>query len=326
MKQFFTLVVAATTFFALGGAAHAQIDPNRTVVIVNGEEIKGSEYYHRMEYLPRVGRQTGRSFSEFPPGLLTIDQLVTERLVLQLARKKGVFPTDAEVTAEYQARKLETPNMDELWVSSGRNLDELRAMIVLDVCQFNIETFGITITNQELDDYYTKHPDEFTVPKKYQLRVIVAKSDADRQSAEAALVAGKPFADVARQYSADVTKANGGEYGAVPETLLSQKVRTVLASTKLGSTSEWITSTPQSGDPSFVKFLIEKIEAPTKLELNDRLRRQIRRNLMLQEGRVKNDIKKEMKSFRSEAKVDVKQAEFKDAYDKFIQAYLKEGG
>ena len=56
--------------------AQNMVDPNRVVLVINGEEIKGAEYYRRMEYLPGVGSQMGASFSDFPPGFLTIQQLI----------------------------------------------------------------------------------------------------------------------------------------------------------------------------------------------------------------------------------------------------------
>src|SRR5438309_1536369 len=90
----------------LGVAAsvHGQVDPNRVVATVNGEPIKGEEYYRRMEYLPGVGRFSGDHFAEFPPGFMTLDQLITEKLVMQLAKQKGVAPAAPEIQEELRYR------------------------------------------------------------------------------------------------------------------------------------------------------------------------------------------------------------------------------
>ncbi|WP_227625149.1 peptidylprolyl isomerase [Fimbriimonas ginsengisoli] len=307
-------------------AAFAQVDPARTVVIVNGEEIKGGEYYHRMEFLPGVGKKTGATISEFPPGFLTIEQLITERLVFQLAKKKGVSPTDMEVDAEYRNRKEETPNLDELWIGTGRSLDDLRYQIRYELAQFKIQTFGVTVTDQEVASYFNAHPDEFTIPKKYQLRVIVVKADADKSAVDSALSGGTSFADTAKKYSTDLTKGIGGEYGQVPETMLGASVRNAIAATKIGGTTDWIPTQLQGGETAYVKFLVENIIAAKKLSLDDKLKVRVRKKLMMDRGNVKNNIDKEMKAMRLDAKIDIKEPNFADAYRKFIDAYLKQGG
>ena len=75
----------------------SQVDPARVVAVINGEEIKGAEYYRRMEYLPGAGKMLGDRFAEFPPGFMAIEQIITERLVYQLAKQKHCLPTDAEI-------------------------------------------------------------------------------------------------------------------------------------------------------------------------------------------------------------------------------------
>ena len=72
MKKIYSLLALALT----ACAAYAQVDANRTVAVVNGEEIKGGEYYHRMEYLSGVGRIGNNGVNEFPPGFMTIEQLI----------------------------------------------------------------------------------------------------------------------------------------------------------------------------------------------------------------------------------------------------------
>lgn len=322
MKFTFTAALAALAV----SAAVAQVDPNRTVATINGEEIKGGEYYRRMEFLPGVGKQMGNVVSEFPPGLLTLEELITEKLVFQLAKQKGVLPTDMEVEAEYRTRKEDTPNLDTLWISSGRTLDDLKYQIKYELTQFKIQTFGVTITNQEVDNFYKNHPADFTLPKRYQMRVIVVNSDTERDAVDKALQGGAKFSDVATQHSMDVSKAAGGEYGTVPETRLGTAVRDAVAQTKIGSTTPWLTMPAQDNQTAYLKFLIEDVKKEQLIPLDDRVRRQLRKKLMLDQGGVKNHIEDEMKAMRAKAKIDIKQPEFADAYKKFIDAYLKQGG
>src|SRR5437868_7442517 len=94
-------IVYIAALAGLAAGAFAQVDPNRSVVSVNGDVVLGNEYYRRMETLPDVGRVLdGGQVAVYPPGFLTIVQLIDERLVLQMAAQKGLSPTDAEIEKE----------------------------------------------------------------------------------------------------------------------------------------------------------------------------------------------------------------------------------
>lgn len=320
LKKIFAAVV--TAFAAT--AAMAQVDPNRVVATVNGEEIKGGEYYRRMEHLSGVGQVAGGSVIESPPGFLTVQELITERLVFQLAKQKGVMPTDSEVEQEYAYRKQDNPKIDEQWAVSGQTPEELRNTIRYEIAQFKIQTFGVTITNQEVDNYYKTHADQFKVPKSYQLRIIAVKSEADEKPVDTALASGTSFAEVAKKYSLDVTRAVGGEYGVIPETAFGSNVKSAIEGTKLNSATPWVMS-GGDGAPIYVKFLVEDIKKERNIDLDDGVRRRIRRKMLLDKGVVKNDVKKEMKALLATAKIDIKQPEFADAYKKYVDLYLKEG-
>lgn len=315
--------IIAGLLLALSGFAMGQVDPNRTVATVNGTEIKGAEYYRRMEFLPGVGRDIGSGFAEFPPGFLTLEQLITEKLVFQLAKKKGVSPTDPEVQAELDRRRKMNPKMMEQWAQLGRSEDELRYNIRFELAQFKILTAGVTVTDQEVDQHYKQNPAEFTSPKQATLRVIVVRNPADATKVDQALASGKAFADVAKQYSADITAASGGEYGTVPFTFLNEQVRNAVIATKVGSATAWFPSADKSAQ---FKFLVEAI-IPEKLQpMTDEVRFATRQRMMMDKGKIKNDIKKELGELRKTAAVDIKEPAFADAYKKYVDASIKTGG
>jgi hypothetical protein len=299
------------------------VDPNRIVMVVNGEEIKGAEYYRRMEYLQGVGVKIGNSFSEFPPGFLTIQQIINERLTFALAKEKGVFPTDEEVDAEIKVRQAENPTMLEKWTSGGGNLDELKYQLRVQIAQFKIQTFGITITDTEVEDHYKEHPDLFTSPKQYRLRLIAVASSDDTKSVDQDLAAGKDFGEIAKAKSVDVSKVIGGEYGTIADYNLDTAAQQAIAAIKIGQTTKWLTTAPAGGAGTYLKFLLEDIIPPKKHDLDAQLRRSIRRQLMVDKGRVKNsNVARELDLERAKAKIDIKQAEFADAYKKYITNYL----
>ncbi len=299
----------------------AQVDPNRVIASVNGEAIKGSEYYHRMEYLSGVGRFVGNRFAEMPPGFMTLDTLITEKLVLQLAKQKGVFPTEPEVEAELRSRTETNPRYLQDMLEGGISKDDVNGQIRLDLAQFKIVTYGITITDQEVEDNYKQSQARFTIPKRLKLRVIAVAKEEEKAPIDAALAAGKPFPDVAKQYSQDATKAIGGDLGLLPVYMFPDDTKKVLDATKIGQMTPWIKQ-----GVAFVRYLYEDAKPEEKMPLTPALRRSIRRELMLVKGGVKNNLMNEMKTLRRAAKIDITEKDFADAYKKFVDQYLGAGG
>lgn len=304
----------------------AQVDPSRVVATVNGVTIKGAEYYRRMEFLPGVGKNVGTGFAEFPPGFLTLEQLITEKLIFQLAKSHGVSPTEAEIQAELDYRKSKNKNLLTDWLASGRTEAELLYDVKFDLTQFKLLTEGITVTDQEVDQFYKTNKDMYTMPAQVGLRVIVVRTQADVAAVDKELAAGKPFADVAKAHSVDMTAANGGEYGVVPVTGLSEGVRNALQTLAIGKTTEWFSASqdPNSKDePAKFKFLLEKV-VPEQLQPMDAdLRRQTRQRIMMDKGRIKNHLKEELDALRAKAKIEIGEPAFANAYKKFLDGYLK---
>lgn len=312
--------------FALTTLAMGQVDPDRTIATINGDTLKGSEYYRRMEFLPGVGKMDNGTFIEAPPGFLTLEQLITERLVLQLAKQKGVAPSDIEVDAELKNRQEDDPNLVKNWTTSNRTMDELKQKVRYELSMFKIQTAGITITDSQVQQHYNENPSTYTNPKQVKLRVIVVTSSGDEAAVDKALAAKTAFADVAKQYSADISKNAGGEFGTVPLAFLNTDTQNAINATKIGQATTWIESKAADGGTRYVKFLLEDVIPESKMALDAKLKRQIRQEMMLAQGGVKNDIRKEMDAMRAKAKIDITEPEFADTYKKFIDAYLKRGG
>lgn len=318
MKKIYSLLTLAFT----ACAAFAQVDVNRTVAVVNGEEIKGGEYYHRMEYLSGVGRPSsgGGGVAEFPPGFMTIEQLISERLILQLAKNKGVYPTDLEVNNELQSRLADNPKLMENWLNSGQTDADLKYLLKLELAQFKVATAGITVTDQEVEQHFkTNLNTTYTVPKRVLLSVIVVSDDAAQSAVDSDLAAKKPFADIAKARSEDVTKGIGGEVGNVYVTVLNESVRAAIDKIKIGETTPWLKTNDRR-----VKFLLRGATAAKAMVLDASLKREIRKRMMIDKGRVKNDVAKEMYALRSTAKIDIKDKAFAEAYSKYIEAYKKD--
>ncbi len=315
---FLALGLGLATFASAQDTGIPPVDPNRVVATVNGIEIRGTEYYRRMEFLPGVNKRMGNSYAEFPPGFLTLEELITEKLVLQLAKEKGVTPTQNEIDNELRLNLERDPKALVDWNSGGRTRQELLDAIKYDVARFKLATFGINITDQEVEAFYKDHPLEFTAPKRVHLRVIVVADAAKRDIVDRDLTAGKKFSDVASEQSMDVSKLRGGDFGVVVLANLNKDAQEAIGKVMKGQMTSWVSS---SG--LFLRFLVEDIFPEQLQPLDAQLKRAIRRRLMLQKGSNKNDVAKDMAELRSRSKVDIKEKLFADAYQRFIDAYLK---
>lgn len=304
----------------LASHAFSQVDNSRTIAVVNGEEIKGAEYYRRMEYMPGIGRMVGNSFVENTPGLWAIEQIITERLVFALAKEKGVTPAPAEVQAELRNRLEAEPKLLENWEASGQTRAELEYMIKFQLSQFKIATYGITVTDQEVTNFYKQNPFSFTIPKRVKLRVIAVTDAAKKAQIDIQLQSGKPFADVAKAMSEDLSKATGGEFGTVPLNSLQESIRKVLDATKIGQMTPWI---DQGGQ--HIRFLLEDVIAEKLQPLDEPMKRSIRRKLMMDRGKVKNDIGKEMNAIRAKVKIEFKSKDLQEQYDAMMKRFGNAG-
>jgi len=281
--------------------ASAQSDPTKPIATVNGETIGGMEYFRRMEFLPGFGKMVGARFIESWPGYLALQQLINERLMLQIAKEKNVYPKDADVTAELDLRLKNTPTLLESLAKVGITRADLERQVRVDLAEFNITTMGVNVTDQEIEQHYKDNPTRFTVPKRYKLRLIAVSEDKKAQ-VDSALAGGKPFADVARDMSSDPSALQGGALGEIPATAFAEVVTKLLDATKIGSTTEWI-----KGTSGWFKFLLEDVKASEKIPLDANTKAQLRRSLMLDRGRVRNNLDKMMSDARKKANISVNQ-------------------
>lgn len=311
-----TSMLFVAAWIAAPVAAPAQVDPNRVVLSVNGEEIKAAEYYKRMEFLPGVGRvSTASRFEEQVPGILTLQRLINERLLLQLAKQKGALPSEADVAAELARRKKDAPQFFEALAKLGFNDAEISKQVLVDLAEDRLTTFGITITDLEVEKFYKENPTLFVDPKRYKLSVVAVKDEAGKAAVDADLKAGKPFAEVAKARSLEASKAIGGSLGEVEEGMLGAAALKAVTAVKVGQTTDWI-----AGEGSSSKLLVEGIVPEKKLALDAAMKERVRNRLKRDRGRVKNNVEKELADMRSKSTVVVGVPAFSDAIKQFLSA------
>ena len=325
--------IFTAAFLALAAsAAFAQIDLNKTVMTINGDKISNEEYYGRMEFLPGVARVLDSgNVVRLSPGMLTIIQLIDDHLLIQLAKDHGVTPTDQEVDDALKDAETANPNFKTEWLNSGRSEGQLREAIRLNVIGFKLQTEGITVSDQEVDNYYhtIKTPGLTYIPRKVQLRLIAVKDQAQEKNVDDNLAAGHKFEDVAKSDSDDVTAQNGGELGTVLTDRLPKEVTDAIDKTKISEVTTWVDESfgnDQAGSPInyHVKYLIENKTPEEPIPFNDGLKERIRRQMMLDRGKSKNNVQQELEDERKKAHIVISAPQFAQEYHDFMKQYFNE--
>ena len=187
------LLAAGLAACASGGA----------VATVNGQPISQADFQAKLAASP-VAKQV-------------LQQLVQEALIDGYAKQNNITVTDAEIQAKEDELKNNFPNgsWDEMLKSRGLTEADvksaLRDQIVLDKALAK----DVTITPQQIQQYFDKNKAAFDKPEQVQARHILVADLATANKIEAQLKTNPgSFADLAKQYSTDPgSKDKGGDLG-----------------------------------------------------------------------------------------------------------------
>lgn len=276
---------------ALAAAAIAVVLPalmvgcgRNAVAKVNGVKITQAEYYSRLEHLP-----TSIAGRNMESGALVLRQMVNEQIILDLAKRDGVTPSQREINDKY-AEYGKTAGFTKRLRESGITTDQLKAAIKVDLSTFKLQTKGVTVPDAEVKGFYDKNKDTvFKVPEIATVAAIIVRSKSAGQEAMQMLDEKKlPFSTVARQYSIapqsdqkSVQIARGS--GSPPE------LQDAIFSTPIGRHTKPIAG--RSGTFGIFQVLTHNAASITPFE---KVKPKIWEKLMLDQGRLKNDLNTEM--------------------------------
>ncbi|HZR30832.1 MAG TPA: SurA N-terminal domain-containing protein [Terriglobales bacterium] len=255
----------------LGACQRKGSDPE-VMAKVNGREITRSEVQKYFENQTMGSPQPSGGEQETSLRLSILHELIQNEILMQRAQKMGLLATDEEVQRKITEAKA--PYTEEQFNQKLKDmhitLDDFRRdqrqQITLEKLINKEITSKISVTDQDINAYYTKHKADFNlIEPRYHLAHIVVttapnpqvrnlKNDKAQNEAEARkkiqailnrLESGQEFASVAMNYSEDPdTSANGGDLGLIPESALSntdRSTRDVIEKLKPGQYSGVIT-------------------------------------------------------------------------------------
>ena len=148
-------------------------------------------------------------------GPAMMHKMVEEELQIQFAKKKGLAPTDAQVEEKFD-KASRSPNFLAALGAANISQDDYKRSLRVKMCQANVLTDGITVSDSEVRDFYNAQTNprnpaaQFYSPETITLRAIAVSTQAAALKVVQELAANTPFELAASEYSLDSSKDNGG--------------------------------------------------------------------------------------------------------------------
>lgn len=299
---------------AAAGCSRGGASSGDTLALVNGDPITVTEFHEYLERKPTVQVITSNGPTDARVagtlGLQALRDLINRRILLQIAKDEGVAPNSADIQKELTYQTKRNPAFVKTLNASGLSLDEIRSDLALDLARFNVVTHGITVTQQDVDNYIKQNPSEFVTPATVDLYWIVLRSGKNKPQVDQDLKAGQAFPVVATRYSeAPNAQQMNGAYPVRAVNELNPKLKDIVDKLKPGQSSDWIPD-----GQNWVKFFLQNRTAETKVPIDDTVREQVRRQIAETRGQQANDLGRTLETRLKAAKIDVKKPALRDAW------------
>lgn len=240
-----SILLAAAILNACSGTAsntaQGGVDPNETAATVNGKAIK-MEDVERAVKQQAQGQESKLSPLEIAGARLQVLQsLIEQEVMFQKAEKEGVVPKDEDVIAEVNKQKVESRlsaeefdrQMKQAGLDEASFKENIRKGMAIKALVEKVTGRIETPKETEVEAFFKSNPDLFVRKRGVRLAAIVVdptnsgQGDTTTNAAEADLkmkeILGKvqqpasDFAAIAREFSEDPSKFQGGDLGFISE-------------------------------------------------------------------------------------------------------------
>ena len=257
MKMSILIIVV---FFCVTGFTFAEVI-EAIVARVNNQIITLSDVKKAEDDISKGLRAQYKNEDEFQQKFAEtkknmIDRLIEQMLLIQEAKKRNIEVEEELNDSIVKLKRENNIETDEQLIealkSEGLSLDSFKNQIKERIMQQKLLYFylqgKITITDQELAQYYKENPKEFTEPSKLRLSIISVllaertkeEALALAQSILAKIKAGENFSKVAQESSEDPSKDKGGDLGFLTREEMNPKIAQTAFSLKAGENSDII--------------------------------------------------------------------------------------
>jgi parvulin-like peptidyl-prolyl isomerase len=230
------------------------------VAVVNDDIITMSQVRHEYDIRLQSIQAANLPGAEFDKAVAqlraqVVDMMVTDLLLLQVAREKNINVAEQVKNAIENVKKENNLATDEdlkrALLSQGMEWDswvkQVEETILRQSAVMSEISRSIALDEAEVVDYYKKHPDEFTEPEEYTLRAIFlaapgggeATLEARKKEIDDRIKSGGDFAELAGELSDAPLKESKGDLGAIKKGDLDTALLSAVEKLKKGEVSSW---------------------------------------------------------------------------------------
>jgi len=295
LKRSAAIAAALLACALVSGCRRQEAAPGPDVwAVVNGHDIHRAEV--EKYYRGRVAGEAQTPSQEEGLSLKfsILDELINNEILLERANKLNLIASDAEVEDKFTESK--SPYTEDEFQKKLRDAgltvedlkSDLRRQLSIQKLLNREIVAKITITDQDVADFYQKNRAQFNVPEpQYHIAQIVvtprpdpnvhnrkndkATNDLDAQrkvaSIEQKLSAGADFSQLAMDYSEDSSSSTGGDLGFHGESSFNQSdpaLKKVVLSLRPGEVSR-----PISVHSGYIILKLIAKESAGQRELSD---------------------------------------------------------
>lgn len=248
-----TILVAVIAMIAgCGGATPSSsttpgnVDPSETAATVNGKVIKMEDVERGVKQQAQ-GQESKLSQLELAGARLQVLQgLIEQEVMFQKAEKEGVVPKDEDVAAEINKQKVESRlsaeefdrQMTQAGLTEASYRDSVKRAMAIKALVDKVTGRIQTPKENEIDAFFNGNPEMFVKKRGVRLAAIVVdpsnsgQGDTTTDAVSGDLRVkevltklqqpGSDFSGLAREYSEDPSKFQGGDLGFFTEEELRQ--------------------------------------------------------------------------------------------------------
>lgn len=291
------------------GSKGGAVASTKQLALVQGDPITMEEFYKYLELMPNVRVQVQNQSASLPVvdtlAFQALRDLIYQRIIAQMAKDEGVYPTAEEIQAEIKLRTDLNPDFLRSLNVRGMDLNTIRRSVAQDLAQERLITKGIVVTPEEVDQYIKDNPKQFVEPAQAEVTVIFLRDKNMQGEVDKALAGGQNFTDVAIRFSQVPNAAQN--QGRFPLTVIDQfptgpgtNVKALIEKTPELRDTDWV---PFEG--GVAKFFVNKKTAERPIALDDNRKAQVRRSIAFNRGQQATDLNARVAERMKEAQITV---------------------